>query len=61
MKLCRRIAILRRQVRQLTAIAAERRSVIRPSASFRSLTKSKTEAIVGELLAALAAGAAEHK
>jgi hypothetical protein len=62
MRLCYRIAAVRRQVKRLVAIAAERAvraerrrcAEIRAHSSFRPLTESETEAILGDnLLAAL--------
>jgi hypothetical protein len=58
MKVCYRVAILRRQVKRLAAIAAERAAQaegIRGVPSFRRLTAAETKAFLGgELLAKLA-------
>lgn len=55
------INVIRREVRRLAVIAAERRAVqaqsVRAAPSFRPLTEDEAEVVVGtELLAALAAG-----
>lgn len=57
MRISYRIAILRRAVEQLADLAAERGAQAdgtRTASSFRALTKTETEAILGDgLLAAL--------
>ena len=61
MKVCFRIAAVRRQVKRFAAIAAEcamEAESIHTAASFRPLSEAETEAIVGgDLLATIAAGA----